>query len=441
MLMKTFLIIWMGQLVSRIGTAMTRFALIIWAYQQTGTATTVALLGFATFVPMLIASPFAGVWVDRLDRRRVMQLSDLGAGSITTSLLVLYTTGNLELWYLYLAAGLAGIFETFQIPAYTAASSVLLPKKAYARASGLRSLAEFGGEVAAPILGGLLLTVSGLGTVMIFDVATFLVALATLAAVRVPAPSAVPNEPEATASFRRELRVGFRYIWRRPGLLGFALLMTAVNLFANLTWFSILPAMVLARSGNNELALASVQSAMGVGGLLGAILIGLWGGPRNRVHGMLLGIIASFVVGDMVLAVGRTAPMWMIAAGSGAFFIPLIRSAYEAIWQSKVNPALQGRVFSSRDMMTRSTAPAGYLLGGLLADHVMEPALAAGGPLAPTLGRLVGTGPGAGMALMFLLSAICAIALSLGAYLVPAVRRVDYDLPDHDLVQAGTPLA
>lgn len=439
--MKTFLIIWMGQLVSRIGTAMTRFALIIWAYQQTGTATTIALLGFASFVPMLVASPFAGVWVDRLDRRRVMQLADLGAGLITLLLLALHTTGDLAIWYLYLAAGLAGIFEAFQIPAYTAASSILLPKEAYARASGLRSLAEFGGDIAAPILGGLLLTASGISAVMAFDVATFVIALATLMMVRVPAPAPAPGDEGTPASFNRELRVGFRYIRRRPGLLGFALVMTAINLFANLTWFSIMPAMVLARSGNDELALASVQSAMGVGGLLGAILIGLWGGPRNRVHGMLLGIITSFVVGDMVLAVGRTAPMWMIAAASGAFFIPLIRSSYEAIWQSKVNPALQGRVFSARDMMTRSTAPAGYLLGGLLADHVMEPALAVGGPLVPTLGRFVGTGPGAGMALMFLLSAICAIALCLGAYLVPAVRRVDHELPDHDLVQAGTPLA
>lgn len=439
--MKTFLIIWIGQLVSRIGTAMTRFALIIWAYQQTGEATTIALLGFASFVPMVVASPFAGVWVDRLDRRRVMQLTDLGAGLITLILLSLHTTGDLEIWYLYLAAGLAGSFEAFQIPAYTAASSILLPKEAYARASGLRSLAEFGGDIAAPILGGLLLTASGIGAVMVFDVATFVIALATLVMVRVPPPAPAPNEKGTPASFNRELRVGFHYIRRRPGLLAFALVMTAINLFANLTWFSIMPAMVLARSGNDELALASVQSAMGVGGLLGAILIGLWGGPRNRVHGMLLGIITSFVVGDMVLAVGRTAPMWMIAAASGAFFIPLIRSSYEAIWQSKVNPALQGRVFSVRDMMTRSTAPVGYLLGGILADHVMEPALAAGGPLAPTLGRLVGTGPGAGMALMFLLSATIAIALCLGAYLVPAVRRVDHELPDHDLVQAGAPLA
>jgi hypothetical protein len=155
---------------------------------------------------------------------------------------------------------------------------------------------------------------------------------------------------------------------------------------------------------------------------------------------MLLGIVASFLVGDMVLAMGRSAPVWMVAAGSGAFFIPLVRSSYAAIWQTKVRPGLQGRVFSARDMMTRSTAPFGYMLGGLLADHLMEPALAAGGPLAPTLGRLVGTGPGAGMALMFLLSAICAITLCLGAYLVPAIRRVEEDLPDYDLAGAQVPL-
>jgi len=100
--MKTFIIIWSGQFISRIGTAMTRFALLIWAYKQTGSATSVALLGFAAFLPMILISPFAGVWIDRFDRRKILILSDLGAGLMTVAMLALVATGQLQLWHLYL---------------------------------------------------------------------------------------------------------------------------------------------------------------------------------------------------------------------------------------------------------------------------------------------------------------------------------------------------
>ena len=435
--MKTFLTIWSGQLISRIGTAMTRFALIIWAYEQTGTATTLALLGFATFVPMIVVSPFAGVWVDRLDRRHVLQFADLGAGLVTVGLLALFATGSLQIWHIYLTSALAGVFEAFQIPAYTAASSVLLPKEQYARASGLRSLSTFGAEVIAPVLGGLLLAPIGMGGVMLIDMATFLFALGTLMVVQIPKIEQFDGEETAVQlSFMQDMRFGFSYIWQRSGLLGFTVLMTLVILFSDLTWFSIMHAMILARSGNNELTLVSVQSAMGMGGMLGGLLISTWGGPRNRVHGVLLGIVLSCVVGDIALGLSRTTTAWMLAAASGGFCIPLIGSSYQALWQAKIRPQLQGRVFSSRDMVTRTVSPISYLLGGLLADNLLEPALVAEGPLASTIiGRIMGTGPGAGMGLMFVLSGSCVIAICLSAYLFPAIRNIEQQLPDHDAVK------
>lgn len=430
---RTFLTIWSGQLVSQIGTAMTRFALLIWAYQQTGSATTVALLGFFAFLPMLLVSPVAGVWVDRIDRRKIMLLADAGAGLMTAAMLLLYVTGHLAVWHLYLAEGLAGIFEAFQRPAYMAATSTLLPKEQYTRANGLRSLADFGAQVLAPVFGGLLLTWADLGGVMLVDMATFLVAFITLMMVRLPAAVGEVGVPSvASPALHREIRVGYRYIRQRPGLVGLTAIMAAVYFFAALTWSAIMPAMILARSGQNELALASVQSAMGIAGVVGGVLVSLWGGPKRKIHGVLAGIALSFLLGDIPLAIGRTLPIWIGAASVGSFFIPIIFSAHDAIWQSKVEPALQGRVFATKEMIMRAFAPAGYLLSGVLADRLLEPAMAVDGWLAPTLGWLVGTGPGAGMALMFVASAVCAIFICLVGYLLPALRRVEDDLPDHD---------
>jgi len=145
--MRIFTIIWFGQLVSIVGTAMTRFALLIWAYEQTGNATTVALLGFFSYTPYVLASPLAGIWVDRLDRRLVMIFADLAAGLMTISLLLLYRGDALQIWHLFLIQGLSGAFEAFQIPAYTAATTTLIPKHHFTRASGMRSLAGAGGQV------------------------------------------------------------------------------------------------------------------------------------------------------------------------------------------------------------------------------------------------------------------------------------------------------
>ncbi|MEL7234442.1 MAG: MFS transporter, partial [Chloroflexota bacterium] len=139
--MRTFTIIWAGQLLSLIGTAMTRFALVVWAYDLTGTATTVALVSFSFFLPLVLISPIAGIVVDRFDRRMVMLVTDLGAGVMTLVLLALHLSGSLAVWHAYLLLGASGIFNAFQEPAYVAASSLLVPKTHYARANGMRSIA------------------------------------------------------------------------------------------------------------------------------------------------------------------------------------------------------------------------------------------------------------------------------------------------------------
>ena len=158
--MKTFITIWIGQFMSRIGKELIRFALLIWAYNQTEDATSVALLGFFSILPMVVVSPFAGVLVDRYDRRKIMLITESGTGVMTLGVLLLHATGNLFIWHLYLAEVLAGIFLAFQGPTYTAITSQLLPKEQYARASGLRSITDSASFVIGPVLAGLLL---GLG--------------------------------------------------------------------------------------------------------------------------------------------------------------------------------------------------------------------------------------------------------------------------------------
>jgi len=264
--MMAFLVVWAGQVVSLLGTGMTVFALAIWAFETTGQATTLALMGFFSFGPTVLLSPIAGALVDRWNRKLVMMLSDLASGLATIALLLLYATDSLQIWHLYVAGAFSGAFQAFQFPAYSAAVTLMLPKSQYARASGLLSLAESASAIAAPLLAGILLGVIGIAGVMAIDVITFAIAIGALVWVRIPQPARDPDQAQGKGNLWRESLYGFQYIFARPSLLGLQLVLFSTNLIATFAMILMAP-MILARTGNDELVLGMVQSAAGFGGV------------------------------------------------------------------------------------------------------------------------------------------------------------------------------
>ena len=428
--LRTFLIVWFGQFVSLIGSAMTRFALIIWIFTQTGEALDLALLGFFSYLAYVLISVYAGVLVDRYDRKLIMLLADSVSGISTMIVFALLAIGQLELWHLFAISAVSGALEALQVPAYSAAITLMIPKKHYSRASGLVSFAQYGAEVLSPFLAGAVLGFLGIEAVLMIDIVTFLFAVGTLAFIKIPQPKRKTDEPKL--SRWQEMTLGARYVFARKGLLGVMIIFVGIGFFASLTYFSILPAMILARTGGDEIALASVQSALGFAGVIGGLILGVWGGPKRLVHGFLLGAGLSFLIADMLFALGKNTQDWIIAACSASIFIPFIDGSYRALWQKKVDPALQGRVFAFRNMFTMAVRPFGFLLGGWLADNVFEPAMLPDGSLAPLLGDLIGTGAGAGMSVMFMFTAIGGMIISLSGYLIPAIRNVERDLLDFD---------
>ena len=428
--MRAFLIVWFGQVVSLLGTAMTQFALTIWAYQKTGSATALALVAFFSFAPAILFSPFAGALVDRWNRKLVMMLSDLGAGVMTIAILLLYASGSLEIWHLYVTGAISGVFSTFQWPAYSAAISTMLPKEQYARAAGLLSLAESASGVLAPILATALLVIIGIGGVLLIDVITFVFAVGALLVIHVPQPQATEAGAEGRGSLLKESVYGFRYIAARPSLLGLQLMFFTINLIGGFTVTLSAP-MILARTASSEAALATVQSVGAIGGVIGGLLLSVWGGPKRRVHGVLLGMVSISIAGQIVMGMGRVVLVWAAAWFIQALILPLLNGSNQAIWQAKVAPDVQGRVFASRRMIAQITAPVSMLLSGPLADRVFEPAMQAGGSLAPVFGGLVGTGPGAGMGLMFVIFGVIGVMVGFAGYAFPAIRDAEELLPDH----------
>lgn len=428
--MTGFTIVWVGQVVSLLGANMTRFAITIWAWQETGQATTLALVGLFTFAPAVLLSPVAGALVDRWNRKLVMMLSDVTAGLATVVLLALHLAGVLQVWHLFLLGAWSGAFSAFQFPAYSAAISTMLPQRQYARASGMLALADAISGIAAPVLAGVALAVIGVAGVFVIDIVTFCVAIATLLAVAVPQPPPSADGLAARGGLLRGASYGFRYILGRSALLRLQLLFTAVNFVATFGTVVVAP-MVLARTAGDQLALASVHSAMGAGGVAGGLLLSVWGGPRRRIHGVLGGMAVGGLLGTLPLGLAQALPWWMAAAFVSAAAIPILNGSNQAIWQAKVPPDVQGRVFAARRFIAQGTAPLAMLVAGPVADRWMEPALQPGGALAAAFGGWVGTGPGAGMGLMLVAAGLAAGAVGLAGYLQPIVRRVEDVLPDH----------
>ncbi|MEZ4864633.1 MAG: MFS transporter [Caldilineaceae bacterium] len=428
--MRGFTLIWFGQLISLLGTGMTRFALTIWAYQLTGSATALALVAFFSFGPVVLLSPVAGALVDRWNRKLVVMISDLAAGTTTIILLLLYIMGDLHIWHLYLMGALAGAFESFQFPAFSAAMTMMLTKEQYGRANGMMSVAEAASGIIAPLGAGLLLTLIGIEGIMIIDIVTFLFAIGVVLLVAIPQPEATEVGAQARSSLWRESIFGFHYIWARPSLLGMQMMFFLANLFGGYSMVLLAP-LILARTAQNELLLGTVQSALGIGGLAGGILLSVWGGPQRKVHGVLMGMIFSSLLGSVMLGLGQGPVAWIIGAFFIMFFIPILNGSNQAIWQAKVAPDVQGRVFATRRLIAQITGPLAMLSAGPLADRLFEPAMQSGGALAGVFGWLVGTGAGAGIGLLFVLTGLLGAFGALSGYAIPAVRNIDVILPDY----------
>ncbi len=431
--MRAFIIIWIGQIISMLGTSMTHFGLTIWIYEQTGEATPLALMGFFFFAPMVVLSPVAGAIVDRSNRKLMMMISDLAAGLVTIVQLILLATGSLQIWHLYVTAVIATSFQTFQWPAFSAAIAMMLPKEQYGRANGMLELANSAAGIFAPMLAGAMLPIIGLTGIMTIDIVTFSFAVGALLFVFIPQPERTGAGRAGAGSIWKESAYGFRHILQRPSLLGLQLVFMTGNFFAGLG-FTLLPAMILARTGNNEIVLGSVQSAGAIGGVIGGLAMSAWGGPKRRVHGVLGGWILGSLLGESLLGLGQSLPVWLVASFIGVFFAPIINASNQAIWQAKVEPDVQGRVFATRRLIAWAVSPISTLLAGPLADRVFEPAMQSGGSLTDTFSWLVGTGPGAGMALLLIFSGLGAALAGLTGYLVPVVRNAEVILPDFDAV-------
>lgn len=420
--LNTFLILWVGITLSTIGSQMTNFAVTLWAWEATEKATPLALILFFTQTPRIIASLFAGVIVDSWNRKYLMMLGDSIAAISTVGILTLLLTDNLQIWHLYFTGAINGLFSYFQDLAFSTSMAMIVPKEHYTRATVMEDYLTYSaGEILAPFLATFIYYQSGLKGVLIIDLLTFFCAIFTVITVKIPQPKVTIIHRE---SIYQKLTFGFRYIFNHPSLLILLIFLLTTNFISNIAW-GIFPAMILARSNNSGEILASVQGAMGLGGVIGGIAFTFWGGFKNRVNGLLLGnILTEF--SSCLIGLFKISFLWMFSGFLMSFFSPLIGSSNQSIWMSKIDPSIQGRVFASRYFIAQVMSPLGLLISGFLADNFFEPNIKYLTIFMP----IFGSNNGSGMALQYSIFSGLGVIITLLFYRLKILRNLEKILPD-----------
>jgi MFS family permease len=430
--MQTFLIVWVGQVVSLLGTKLTEFALGFWildqTYQDTGTITQFALTILFMYLPKVIISPLAGVLIDRWNRRFAMIMSDLGTGLVTIAILALVWTNHLAVWQIYLALIVSSSLNAFQQPAYTASIAQLVPKNNLIRANGMVQASFAIAKIASPAIAGLLLHRFGLKTILCIDISTFAIAILTLISVKFPDFKRYKKSNKVVNQVISDAVAGWNYIVLRPGLLRLVCFI-AISYFT-MGMIEVVLWPLLYQPGSTT-QLGFVLSVGGCGMLLGSVLMSVWSGPRNRVKAIicfvglqgLIVLIGGLKISPVILALGIFGYL---------FSQPIIVSCNQAIWQSKVPSRLQGRVFALQQTLERSLAICAYLLAGPLVDNVLNPLMAEGGIVAQMIGKVINTGMGQGVTLLLVILGVINLVVVAIAYREPRLRYLEQELPDRN---------
>lgn len=403
-----FILLWLTQSLSALGSAMTSYALVLWLYGESGSALYTAMLTITSYAPYVLLSIFAGALCDRFDKKKTMLICDSIAALCTVTVILLFACNALQVWHLYIVNAIGGLMNTVQQPASEIASTVLVPEKHYQKIGGLRYFSSSLSSILTPVIATAVYSFSGLEAVLTVDLLTFAVAFITLMFfIRIPKQSA----ESAELSLIKSAKSGLDFLKSHKQVLMLIMYLSAINLVASM-YEAVLPAMVLSRKGGGTEALGAVSTCVGAATLIGSIIATLIPKPKSRRRVICLSLLFSMSTENFFLAFGQTPLLWCTGAVLGWILIPMMSANLDVIMRTKVPCDMQGRVYSARNTLQFFTIPLGNFLGGLAVDTFAEPLMAAM-PHNSLMCNIFGSGKGSGAALIFFIIGIMGVAVCL----------------------------
>ena len=417
---KKYIVLWLSQSISQLGSSMTAFSFVLWIYEQTHSALSISIISFCNYVPYILTSIFVGTFVDNHRKKLVMLVSDFVAAIVSLFALVFLMAGNLSVWHIYIINIIVGVSTAFQQPASSVAIAKIVPKDKLSNVSGMNSFSSNLVIVFSPMLAAVIFSIGGLPLILLFDLFSFAIAFFVLLfLIRIPERLT----KEKFKSPFAEILVGFHFLKTEKGILYIMLTMAVINFFSRLTYENILSPMILARSSENNIVLGIVNACMGIGGIVGGLLVSMKRESRKKASMIYVSAALSFLLGDLTMAVGRNVFFWSFAAFAASLPLPFIMAGENLILYKKIPENIQGGVFAVRNAVQYSTIPFGILLGGYLSDYVFEPFMRSNSDIVTLLGKIVGIGTGSGMAVMFLCTGICGFVMSIFSLFCKEIQK------------------
>ena len=416
---KKFLIIWLGELISNIGSGMTAFGLGVYVWQMTHSAVDVAMVEMAALLPMILLCPAAGVLADRFDRRLLMILGDIVSAFGLIVMLVIMNIGHIKVWQICLCVGFGSAFAALLDPAYKATITDLLTEDEYAKASGMVSIASSSKFLISPVIGGLILAASGIKLILAVDILTFVVTVAAIFSVR--KSLAVKSQVKKEMNFFKDLKEGWLIILESKGVMLLIVLVSVLTFYMGFIQVLSKP-MIL--SFASEKTTGILQTVVACGVMVSSIMIGSGILKSKYVNVM----VASFIVSGVTIAgFGATTSIPVIIISGFLFFatLPYANTSIDVLIRKSIDNEKQGRAWGLISLISQLGYVVAFVLAGVLADYVFNPALAEGGVLADTVGRVIGTGETRGIGFLVVLAGLGLIITALIISKSKSIREME----------------
>lgn len=382
---------------------MVQFALVWWLTMASGSASVLAFASIMAVLPQVLLGPFAGTLVDRWNRRTILMISDGLIALAIVVLALLFAQGAVQIWHIYVLMAIRSLGGAFQWPAMQASTTLMVPEKHLSRISGINQSLQGLANIVAPPLGALLLELMPIQNILAIDVSTAILAIGPLFFMSIPQPHR--EEAEGRRSVLADLREGFRFVWGWKGLMAIVGMALVINLLTSPA-FSLLPLLVTHHFNGGAIELAWLQSANGVGMILGGILLGVWGGFKSRIK---TAMFALGITGACLLVFGFT-PGSAFFLAVGLIFVfgtmnSIANASFFALLQSTVPADIQGRVFTLMMSLTMSMTPVGLALAGPVADLM-------------------------GIRIWYVVAGAVMTLMSIGAFFIPTIMRIEEENPN-----------
>lgn len=431
--MKSFYVLMAGLTASFLGTNLSNFGISLWILDNQKSVVIFTSTAAALALPGILISPLAGTLIDRWSRKKVLAWGQLVSALSTLVLAAFYFYDRLSVELIIFFGAISSIAGAFMLPAISAGTTMMVPKESLPRANSIRTLGFGMGQLLGPAIAGFLIVSIDLAGIFVIDLLSFCIGFAAVLLVKIPPPPPDDQENSRDGSVWQQMSFAWSYLRERKGLFWLMFFYAALNFIVASIYVLFMP---LLRSFASPEQIGLLMSVGGVGMIGGSAFILFWRGFNNKVL-IVLGLSASISVAIMLTPIYPS----VYLVGIGIFLVmalfPGVTALSQTVWQQKLAPQVQGRIFGFRATIVGATMPVAYLLAGVLVDQVFEPFMELDGPLPSLVRQIYGVGEGRGIALMVSVLGVVSLLVVIAAFFHPRIRRVENELPDYDYSKAA----